>query len=314
MPTFFKDQKLVLVYAHCETGLGTENIDASVTDANTGKSHVVAARGARKYRNAEYRSRRTTEDNRLYDMHSKFQEDLEFGDGTLTKAAQENAPEELAALTQWSGGHTTDRLIILAYDAGEPLPDLSSSNVVATRRGGTELVAEFLLSKFASWDCVPVKRWVRVDGLSITDEEERALRRAASRNIDLNLYRLDWVFDYSLLDNFYDLSSTYEVVLDYDDCETFNRVTYNIDQDALSEMHDWIRVPRELRDLLTPEQDRIWREEVVPAIIREHLDYIGIELFGQALDDCRAAGAREYLRREGKAWVEAMREYLPNDE
>lgn len=318
MPKYFKDQKLVLAFYHRPQGISLEGIDELCSDKRTGKSLVIAARGARKNANTEIGDDDSAEADHMRRLFNIFHNDVEYGDGAVAKKAQLEDPDAYAAVMTWAGGHTTRRLLVLAYDDGEPLPDCPNGDLVAVRRGGAELISEFLLSRFADAEANPACSFRRLDGLPLSTDEAVDLKYARLVDVDLNLYCVDWAFDFSMTDNFYELCDVYE-----EECgdevpfwETHERAVHKINQEALTQMHRWLAVPYELRRILSPEQDRKWREDLIPQIIQTHLDFIGIKLFGQQLDDLGADidKDREYEQRLGAAWDNDVREYLSDDD
>ena len=316
MSRYFKDQKLLLIFYHRPEGIPLEDISELCSDARTGKSLVIAARGARKYKNEEIGGAKSAEANGMRDLFHAIQLDIRFNDGAMAKTVQLEHPDTYASVMSWAAGHTTDRLVLLAFDDGDPLPEYPNGDLVAIRRGGVELVSEFLLSRFASVGARPACEFLRLDGAALTAEEVSALRDVGHEDIDLGLYRVNWTYDFALNDHFFELCDSYDE--EFDDevpfFETHERAIHNINQDALAQMHRWIEVPYELRKILSPDQDRKWREELIPKIIGEHLDFIGIDLFGLQLASYGADRAAQYAQAAGAAWDEDMREYLTEDD
>lgn len=314
MPNYFKDQKLLLLFYHSPRGIRVDDIGNFVIDGNTGKSLVIAARGGWKrhgydFFQGEHRA-----------AYGTLRADLDYGDGEVAKEVQRKNPEFYADLFELAEAPMTDTLLVLAYDDGEPIPDDPSTGIVAFRRGGAELVVEFVLSRFAGEHRSPAQEWRRTDGAALTDEETWKLTVASEEEVDQNLYRRAWIYDFSLAGDFFYLTETYDEIVDMDDIEfeQFDRVVYGINQDALEEMHGWIGIPSKLQELLTQEQVRIYRQEKIPELIKERLDAIGKVLFGQPFDDFSADRSRDayqqWLNRQGAAWDAEMREFLPDDE
>lgn len=284
------DRKFLLLFYHSPAGIRVDDIGALRVDEVTRRSLVVAARGGQKLDGRTFFRHRSRAPGRPAPRRLSvgLQPDHGRNYGVEATESHESSPEASPASVDLANVTLTDTLLVLAHDDGQPISSHPGTHVVAARRGGSPLVAEFLLSNFASRHGGPSREWCRADGAPMTFDETFTPGFAAALadpdGIEQNLYTQRWIYDFSLADDFSQLRDTYEKVwFNWHDChsEECERVVFGIDQAALTEMHGCIRAPRRRHRPPCGERDHAERRDRIRQVIMERLDYIGTALFRQ---------------------------------
>lgn len=200
-------------------------------------------------------------------------------------------------------GTVVNFLMILAYDDGDDDDQLPSDCLYfKVNRGGPELVAEFLLSNFASHstarrygkDCHP------------SETEDKNIVPLVVEQMEPASDELRWTYDFSLAGDFEHLAPGQE---EYDDDYGFvdgpQYFHYGIDQKARPHLDKLIYIPYRVVQLLTDEQKKKLADEL-PEIVKNELDYIAIRLFGQDVGNYREDLASDYARMRAASWAADM--------
>lgn len=315
---YFKDFKLQVAYFHHQHGISLDDIAGIFVHKSSEDSAVISARGARSIRNPDWFPKHPSEE--IYSgLYQNITIDQTVGDGLLVKDMRNNHAEVFAEVMRWGNGYSTDRLIVLAHGDAEFPENLNPElKPVVHRIGGVDLVVEFLLSNFANAEPINLARkWIRLDGRNLSHDEQKALAWASDDEVDLSIYRFDgWSFDFSLVDNFSQLEEFFDIVVD-PDVPTFEkqkRAIYNIDQSAVEQMQTWVKMPYEIREMLSEEQLAVWRKEKIPRIILKNLDFLGIKLFGLSLDSYSEDGAASNFSAFAASWDDDLRDWIHDDD
>lgn len=315
---YFKDLTFQIAFFHHPLGISLDDIEGFFVHKSSKESAVISARGAKRVRNPDWYPIDESE-KALRELFQNIEIDRSVGDGLLIKDIQSNHPEVYAELMRWANGYSTDRLIVLAFgDGGFPEDFNPELKPVAHRVGGVELVVEYLLSNFASAEVTNLpKRWEQLDGIPLSEQEEKEVQWEEVDYMAGKGYRFaGWKYDFSTAGDFCHLGSVYSEMVD-DDLLTFehhDRFLYRIDQKAVEKMDEWVAIPYELWSILTEKQKAVWKDEKVPKIIREHLDFIGIDLFGMSLDSASQDAADSYARAAAASWDAEVGVWLHHDD
>lgn len=303
---YFKDLTFQIAFFHHPAGISLDDIGGIFVHKSSKESAVISARGAKRIRNPDWYQMDVSEEP-LREIFQKIENDQSWGDGLLTRDMETNHPEAYAEVMRWANGYSTDRLIVLAFGDGEFSDSFNPElRPVAHRMGGVELVVEYLLSNFASAEVNNLpKRWERLDGIPLTEQEEGTLRWEDVDYMAGEGYRLaEWIYDFSTAGNFCHLDAVYSELVD-DEFAVFKdheRFLHQVDQKAVAQMYRWIEIPYELWLILSEEQKTVWKDEKIPKIIREHLDFLGNDLFGMNLHSASKDVADSYMRAAAASW------------
>ena len=279
MPKYFKDQKFMLTFSHSETGIFIDNPQDLIVSSKTNETLVIAARG----------------------------DEVVHG-YTLTDVSQS---DEKSSPNAWS--KAVRFLLVLAYDDGSNDPDdvdLSEVSFCEVKRGGTELVSEFLLSNFIGGSTI---NWHRRDGQPI-GEEESNFTAFMLGDMDPTLYEKRFDYDFSLAGDFNNLALTELIDIDEDNGPEYSKPVFQfgINQKAVSYLDGLVDIPYRVSKILSDEQKKALADEV-PGIIRKELDYIAIKLLGQPVQNYQEDRARAYGRMRAAAWAADMYDFCVGD-
>jgi len=312
MPKYFKDQKFMLVFLHSEAGIFVDNLADFILDAKTNKSLLIAARGDEEVEGLTLLSRKQTNDiSSELDWFYYLKDHPEDQWPDWIKRDQNNS-DWAKDLIRMGNSKAVTFLLALAYDDDGDATNvgLDSHTFSNIKRGGTELVSEFLLSNFCHRSS---QKLFRRDGQPISDDESMSITFALGE-IDHAIYEMRWTYDFSLAVNFDNLALTQ--VLDYDEDYGFEYsipvFQHGINQKAVPYLNELVAIPYRVRKLLSEAQQKTLADEV-PEIVKQELDYVAIRLLGQPVQNYKMDRATDYARLQGAAWASDMYDICGGD-
>lgn len=344
MPKYFKDQKFMLTYIHSENGIFIGDPQDLIVNSKTNESLVIAARGDEVVPGCtllnELQSDETLSKYDCYRHKASIHPDddwseknLQFVDKKKTSPYDWYSHLESVPQDEWSERFEGDRefiewaerlvsrgkskavkfLLVLAYDDGDMAPDKVRTSEIAfikVKRGGSELVSEFLLSNFIRGTTI---NWHRRDSQPIGEEESNSICFMFDE-IDPAIYEQRWNYDFTLAGDFGNLALTELIDMDEDYGPEYSNPVfqYQINQKAVSYLDSLVDIPYRVEKILSDEQKKTLADEV-PMIVKNELDYIAIKLFGQAVQNFKEDSARDYGRMRESAWAVDMYDFCGGD-
>lgn len=329
MINYFKDKKFRLSYLDMDGGIPIYCIPTIFINNETKKSQVIAARAGPLSHSSNLSSGISidvmfTEGSES--IKTKFEEiyehisSLSNNEREIFLALNYEKSESILNSINIFEGVTVNRLLILSENDGIYPEDPSNSDwtIKEIKEGGSELVIDFLLSRFCRYD---EYEWVRRDdpsvkfspsydlefSWSLTDSgmsqaEEAEHKRVPVYNLSNNA-TLDDLIEY---EKYFDDD-------DFDWVRATNDYYYlNVVLDKLSKLTDMINIPQRILGVLTAEQ-KTQLDTQVPQILLGNLDYIVRSVLNQRVDSYSDDQASKYQSMHAQQWGSDMYEILGGD-
>lgn len=300
MKKYFKDQKFLLIYSHSENGISVNKISESIIDQNS-KLLIIAARGDEPKTgeyyvdNGYHFDKIENDENSLYSLYSAYKNrssEQVLMESELEKDLEvDKFLEDLATFVE---GQVVTKLITLAFDEGSQVVESKNSNIKLIKRGGVELVVEFMLSNFINES---YKGWFyKSDGRPLesknfnrivisSDPELQAIHSWGEipfSKKEISELEERWHYDYTLSSDLYAING-----IEYPDDPEYDLIKYlykfNIDGKKLKKLNKRIEIPYRVYEILTSEQKQLLSNQVY-GIILDVVDDVGRDLFGLNFD------------------------------
>lgn len=318
MTQFFKDQKFMIIYFHNEDGISVSKISEKIVDEDS-KSMVIAARGDEPIDGLQYL------DNGYH--FEKFKNcEIKWSDvyrwykyrDPDADAQQLQSPEDifsselLSHLVSFAEGKVVKLLILLAFDNCEKFDALVDDDIKFFKRGGSELVVEFMLSKYVH---ETHKGWFhKIDGRPLESENFYRLKIYSDPDIQaIHSWGVDefsedemseleerWHYCFGLgadLDVMLNKQSSWNI----DSHEYLYYYHYNINLTKLPLYRSYIDIPDRVNSILTDEQKRILLEQA-HEIILKNIDDVGRDFFALNFDSFSAHEEYRISVSESRQW------------
>ena len=304
MKKYFKDQKFLLIYQHSEHGIPVHNIADSIINEDN-KSQVIAARGDEPLSGEHYL------DNGLhfekiegdsaswYSIYLEYKyrksngSDVELG---LTKDVE--VEEYLESLASFIEGKVVTKLITLAFDDDGKIDGAEDATIKRIKRGGAELVIEFMLSKFIDES---YKGWFyKSDGRPLESNNYQRIVKYSDSGLqsiqswgeipfspeEMSQIEEKWHYDFTTFDNLSAMGG-----IEYPEDPEYDSIKYlyqhNISKKKLEKYKKNIEIPYRVYEILTDEQKQLLSNQV-HGILMDTVDDIGHDLFGLSFDNFAA--------------------------
>ena len=313
MPKYFKDNRFYLLYLYDENMYCIDHVPNTVWSDENGESLVISARG-----NGLTDGRQVLDNGKFFakvesdpDRYSKaFSNMIHLNDEELELVFGDMKEKEIVQtmrdIRRLGNSTFVSKLMILAYSDGneDALPDFP--DLIKIKVGGTEIVAEYMLSQFCS-DFKKVSR-NKINTEKIEDrikwnsDEERYWNYEFNFDFSENLSELDEIDD-----------SATEIDMDGTVWDgSFKRYQFNINDNAVNTIYKDIHIPSRLYDVLSKEQ-LIQLKEQLPSLLQEKMDFIGLQVFKQKFDSLDAHHMLMESRVASENWRNSMRQILGED-
>ena len=303
----------MLVFLHSDAGIVIDNPADFIHDAKAKKSLVIAARGNEEVEGVTLLSRQQTKGNSSeldWFYYLKGHPEDQWPDWIKRDPKSSDWAKDLILK---GNSNAATLLLILAYDDcdGDATDvGLDGYTFSKVKRGGSELVSEFLLSNFCLGSS---QNLFRREGQPISDDESMSITFALG-DIDHAIYEMRWTYDFSLAVNFHNLAlkqvMDYDVESGYE--ESFLVFQHGINQKAVPYLDELVAIPYRVRKLLSEAQQKTLADEV-PEIVKQELDYVAIRLLGQPVQNYKMDRATDYARLQGAAWASDMYDICGGD-
>jgi hypothetical protein len=313
MPKYFQDNRFYLMYLYDEDMYCIDDVPNMVCSDENGDSLVISARG-----NGLTDGRQLLDNGKFFtkvesdpDRYSKaFSNMIHLNDEELELVFGDMKEKEIVQtmrdIRRLGNSKFVSKLMILAYSDGNEneLPDFP--DLIKIKVGGTEIVAEYMLSEFCS-DFKKVSPTI-VNANKIDDrikwnsDEERYWNYEFNFDLSENLSELNEI-DHSATE--IDMDGT---VWDL----SFERYQFNINANAVDTIYKDIHIPSRIYDVLTKEQ-LIQLKEQLPSLLQEKMDFIGLQVFKQKFDSLDAHHRLMESRIANENWRNSMRQILGED-
>lgn len=313
MPKYFKDNRFYLMYLYDEDMYCIDDVPNMIYSDENGESLVISARG-----NGLTDGRQVLDNGKFFvkvegdpDRYSKaFSNMIHLNDEELELVFGDMKEKEIVQtmrdIRRLGNSKFVSKLMILAYSDGneKELPDFPE--LIKIKVGGTEIVAEYMLSEFCS-DFKKVSP-NKVNAEKIEDRikwnsnEERYWNYEFNFDLSGNLSELNEIDD-----------SATEIDMDGTVWDlSFKRYQFNINDNAVDTIYKDIHIPSRLYDVLTKEQ-LIQLKEQLPSLLQEKMDFIGLQVFKQKFDSLDAYHRLMESRVASENWRNSMRQILGED-
>jgi hypothetical protein len=313
MPKYFQDNRFYLLYYYDEDMYYIDDVPNMVYSEETGESLVISARG-----NGLSDGRQILDNGKFFpkvendpDRYSKAfsnmnhlnDEELELVFGDMK---EKEIVQTMRDIRRLGNSKFVSKLMILAYSDGneKELPDFP--DLIKIKVGGTEIVAEYMLSEFCS-------EFKKVSPINTNNEN---LDKRIKWNSDDTRY-WNYEFNFDLSENLSELdeidNSNTEIDMDGTVWDgSFKRYRFNINDKAVNSLFEEFKIPGRVYDVLTKEQLMQLKEQF-PLLLQEKMDFIGLQVFKQKFDSLDAHHRLMESRVASENWRSSMRQILGED-
>lgn len=313
MPKYFKDNRFYLMYLYDEDMYCIDDVPNMVFSDENGESLVISARGNgltdghQVLDNGKFFAKVENDPDRyskaFSNMNHLNDEELELVFGDMK---EKEIVQTMRDIRRLGNSKFVSKLMILAYSDGNEneLPDFP--DLIKIKVGGTEIVAEYMLSEFCS-------EFKKVSPINTNNEN---LEKRIKWNSDDTRY-WNYEFNFDLSENLSELdeidNSNTEIDMDGTVWDgSFKRYRFNINDNAVNSLFEEFKIPGRVYDVLTKEQ-LIQLKEQLPSLLQDKMDFIGLQVFKQKFDSLDAHHRLMESRVASENWRNSMRQILGED-
>lgn len=300
---YFKDHKFILLFLYSEDYFQLSLVKNFVVDSN-GTSIVIAARSGEVVQGTQFLDDGihvpVLGEMKNFDIYLNFMDssDVELKE----RLPNQNDLKHVETILNVAKSKFSNKVMVLAYyDESDPTlaEDLKQPEIVSYKIGGIEVIQEFIFSNFLN-------------------ELKSFSRKKINGGVDLRMSK-------NAIDNKenhkFDLSKSHLVMLDdhwygdggiYEEEQRFERYTYNINQNKVDGLKANLEIPDRVYQILTSEQKEIIDSQNL-SIIKSLMDYIGIDVFSQELENYSEAARINHQSMLQAVWQSEMSDFAGHD-
>ena len=320
MKKYFKDQKFLLIYQECEHGISVHNIPESVIN-DSKKSVVIAARGdeaksGEHYLDNGFHFEKIKGDSAswysIYTAYKRRSIDSNINGDESEPIKDVEAEKFLENLAAFVEGNVVTKLITLAFDEDGEIGGVEDANIKLMKRGGGELVVEFMLSKFIEES---YRGWFyKSDGRRLEGDDHLRIRKDSDLDSgafhdslyppfspeEMSQLEEKWHYDFTTFDNLSAMDGIeYPEDPEYDSIKYLYQ--YKISKKKLEKYKKKIEIPYRVYEILTKEQKQLLSDQA-HGILMDAVDDIGHDLFGLNFDNFAADERHRKSILESRQW------------